>query len=646
MSRLTLTGITVALTLAGCASGPATLTQQEIQAAQQAGNLEGVYDQYTLRLAGQKLTTPEGQKAVAQLNEIGDQLARKREQDIRSELHQQATASGLVPLPIIDAQIARLGKMQTWSPERHRKVAAELNDLRGRTQARITAQQNQLARFTENELGQRVAVLEDLAKLTGDDRYSRESADVVATLRRKADEALKNEQYGEAKQALKALQQVTPEDQNLGNQLTLADARLFEKKFWDSLADGKLDDAYTQFMSLSQTPEFPEIMKRLSKSSDDMVAYFIAQAGAAITENRLADAYKLLNQARDLRGKSSAASAPRSPQEEAFLKVVYARAQDALKAGQTGLALGYLKVVERFNPDYPGLRASLRTTLDTTLSKATKKVSTAAFTDAGGNSEFGGAVAAKVTQHLFDKIPNDIRIIERDQFQAILREKEIGAAQATDLASADLLIQGKILESRVDTTENRSKKTMRVVTDTSTVTNPAYEQWAALPEAQRAKLPEPMRLLTQEKKEDITINLQIMRKVGIISASYRLVEARTGKVLATGSETAKVEHTDEGNEGIELGQFRMPFKLASLPADTEILQKLTEKISDVIGEKLVQELKNPELRYAEAARRYDEEADPVMAAENQAYAFALSSQKGQDAAAARLTLEQYALKAP
>lgn len=646
MSRLTLTGLAVALSLAGCASGPAPLSQQELQSAQQAGNLEGLYDQYALRLSGQKLNTAEGQRAVAQLNEIGGQLARKREQEIRSEIHQQATASGLVPLPIIDAQIARLPPVQKWAPEKHSRLAAELNELRGRTQARITSQQNQLARFTETELGQRVAVLDDLAKLTGDDRYSRESADVVANLRRKAEEALKNEQYGEAKQALTALQQVTPEDKNLGSQITLADARLFEKKFWDSLADGKLDDAYTQFMSLSQTPEFPEIMKRLSKSSDDMVAYFIAQAGVAVNENRLADAYKLLNQASDLRAKTSGATAPRSAQEDAFAKAVFTRSQEALKAGHTGLALGYLKVVERLNPDYPGLRASLRTTLDATLSRATKKVSTAAFTDSVGNSEFGGAVAAKVTQHLFDKIPNDIRIIERDQFQAILREKEIGATQSSELASADLLIQGKILESRVDTTENRSKKTMRVVTDTSTVTNPAYEQWAALPESQRGKLAEPARLLTQEKKEDITINLQIMRKVGIISASYRLVEARTGKVLATGSETAKVEYTDEGNEGIELGQFRMPFKLASLPADTEILQKLTEKISDVIGEKLVQELKEPEKRYAESAHRFDEESDPVMAAENQAYAFALANLKGQDTTQARRALELFALKAP
>ncbi|MDI1300413.1 MAG: hypothetical protein PSX71_00695 [bacterium] len=646
MSRLTLTGIAVAISLAGCAAPTPTVSPQELVTAQQNGNLEAVYDRFSAELAGQKLNTPDGQKALAQLQQIGDQLADKLAQDIRSEINQQSTASGLVPLPVIDGQIAKLGKLQKWSAEKHSKLAAELNELKGRTQARITSQQNQLARLTENDMGQRLAVLDDLAKLTGDDRYNRERTDVLANLRKKAEDALKNEQYGEAKQALIALKQANPEDKTLGTQLTLADARLFEKKFWDSLAEGQLDNAYTQFMSLSQTPEFPEILKRLNKSSDDMVAYFVAQAGTATTENHLDEAYKLLSQARDIRTKTNANSV-RPPQEDAFLKAIYIRYQGAIKNAQPGLALGYLKVIENFNPEFPGLRTNLRTTQDTTLAKATKKVSTAAFTDAAsGGMEFGGAVAAKVTQHLFDKIPNDIKLIERDQFQAILREKEIGAATQNDLASADYLIQGKILESRVDTTENRSKKTMRVVTDTISVNNPAHDQWAALTESQRNKQPEPARTITQEKREDVTINLQIMRKVGIISASFRLVEAKTGRVLATGSDTAKAEHTDEGNEGIELGQFRMPFKLASLPADTEILQKLTEKISDVIGDKLVNELQNPELRYAESAKRFADEGDSTMAAENEAYAFALSNLKNQDSALLRRTLEQYAVKAP
>ena len=151
MSRLTVSGLALAISLAGCASAPPTLSQQELQSAQQNGSLEALYDQYAAKLAGQKLNTPEGQKAQQQLNELGAQLGGKLEQEIRSELNQQGTASGLVPLPVIDAQSAKLPKLQKWSPEKYSKLAAELNELKGRTQARITSQQNQLAKFTEGD---------------------------------------------------------------------------------------------------------------------------------------------------------------------------------------------------------------------------------------------------------------------------------------------------------------------------------------------------------------------------------------------------------------------------------------------------------------------------------------------------------------
>lgn len=649
MKRHMLTGIAVAIALTGCASKMPTVTDQELATATQTGNLETVYNNFATQLASQKLSGTEGQQAKARLDQIGSQLATKREQDIRQDLGQYMTASGLAPLPVVDAAIAKLPPIQKWDNAKYQALSQEFGSLKSKTQARISAQQDTMGKLTETDLTQRMAILDELALLTGDQRYTKERVDLLATLRQKADDALKNEQYGDAKQALATLQKVNPNDQTISSQLLQADAKLFEKKFWDALANGKLDDAYTQFMSLAQTPEFPEVLKRLNKSTDDMVAYFLAQAGNATTEGRLDDAYKLLTQARDIRQKTNpgAAAAPIPVQENAFLTAVFAKYQAAAKAGQPGLAWGYLKVIDSFNPDYQGLRALLRTTQDQVQARATKKVSTAAFTDPNGNTEMGGAVAARVTQRLFEKIPHDIKIIERDQFAAILREKELSNAPKNndDLVSADYLVQGKITESRVDTTQDRSKKTMRVVTDNVTITNPDYAAWLALPEGQRKGLAEPARTVSQEKKEDVTINLQVMRKVGIIAATYRLIEAKTGRVIATDSDTAKAEFTDEGNEGVELGQFHLPFKLATLPSDTEILQKLTEKISSTIGDKLVEQLANPQVRYVQAAQRFADESDYGSAAEQAAYALVMAQQDNQETKTLRQSLEQYSVQA-
>lgn len=353
MSRLTLTGIALAVSLAGCASAPPMLTQQELTSAQQTGNLETLYEQYATRLASYKLTTPEGQSALAQLNEIGNQLASKREQEIRHELSQQSAANEVIPLPVIEAQIARLPQMQKWSPEKHGKLAAELNTLKKRTQARIKAQQDALASLTEGEMGQRPALLAELTRLTGDNRYDTERSDVIRRLHHRAEESFQNGQYNVARDALLALKQATPDDKSLDGRLTLVDARLFEKQFWDTLASGQTDKAHAQLMSLSQSLEFPALLKGMSRSADDMVAYFVAEAGTATAENRLDAAYKLLGQARDIRLRTNA-SAARSPQEDAFLATVHARYQAASQS-HPGVAFGYLKVIENFNPDYPGL---------------------------------------------------------------------------------------------------------------------------------------------------------------------------------------------------------------------------------------------------------------------------------------------------
>lgn len=653
MSRLSLTAVALAVGLAGCASTPTPLTQQEIQAATQSGNLEELYTRLAARVAqAEKLDSRDGERSLEQLQGIGNRLATRLEQDIRQGLGQHPLDDGLVPLPVVEAQLARLPKMEKWAPDKHRLLAEELNGLKERVLARISEGQERLAQLDANSLddaGARVEVLASLAKVTGDNRYLREREAVLKGLREQADTALKKKRYDKARQVLAALQPITPDDASLAPKITLADAHLFEKQFWDSLTQGKPDEAYARFMELAQEERFPALLQHLSTSVTDMASYFTAQAGTALSENRLGDAYQRLSQARSLAAAAKLQLAV-SPQEDAFLKAVNERYLAALESGQAGLALGYLKVMERFNPDYPGLRDGLRAAQEAALARATRTLSPAVFSDTTGKSALGsGTVAAKVTQYLADTIPHDIKIIASEERpapqkgKAGKKGKDSSDAPAVP-ATADYVIEGKILESRIDTTEDHSKKTMRVVTGTTTVPNPAYEQWLALPEEQRATLPEPPRTVSQEKTEEVTVNLKALRKVGIVAVTYRLIEARTGRVLATGSELAKEEITDEGNDGVELGDYHLPVKLATLPTDAEILQKLSEKISSVVGEKLAQELKDPELRYTADAKRYLDEGNAALAAEHEAYAFTLATLKGQDVATHSKTLEQYAVK--
>jgi hypothetical protein len=264
------------------------------------------------------------------------------------------------------------------------------------------------------------------------------------------------------------------------------------------------------------------------------------------------------------------------------------------------------------------------------------------------DSEFGDAVASKVVQHLFEKLPNDIRVIEREQLSDVMREKTIesesGHGRSENLAAADFLVQGTILEAKVDSIDKRGKQTTRVTTQMIDMRNPDYDAWLALSSKERKKVPEPPIQIRAPRYEDVTIEVTVHRKVGLFSASFRLIDAQSAKVIFADSARAKAEHEDTSSEGVELGDFKKEFKLASLPSDTEILTALADDVSAQIGDKLGQALANPELRYSQDAERYVEEANYEAAAQALASAIVLGEEKGRDVTAQLAELRDVSIR--
>ena len=140
-----------------------------------------------------------------------------------------------------------------------------------------------------------------------------------------------------------------------------------------------------------------------------------------------------------------------------------------------------------------------------------------------------------------------------------------------------------------------------------------------------------------------------VRKVGIISVSYRVVEASSGRVVFTDSLQDRQEFQDEGRQGVQLGDFKQETDFVELPPDIEILsgdKGLADKISDAIGKKLVEFLQNPEEQYEQDASRAVEEGDFAEAARKVAYAIALRESKSKDVGRLRELLRSYAMQSP
>ena len=120
------------------------------------------------------------------------------------------------------------------------------------------------------------------------------------------------------------------------------------------------------------------------------------------------------------------------------------------------------------------------------------------------------------------------------------------------LASANYLVEGTILEAKVDSIEKKGRRTVRVVTEQETLPNPKHQWWMGLSSRERGKMEEPPETITVPKKEDISFEVTVHRKVGIFSVSYRVIDAGTAKVIFADSVRSKAEHEDDSREGVEL----------------------------------------------------------------------------------------------
>ena len=182
------------------------------------------------------------------------------------------------------------------------------------------------------------------------------------------------------------------------------------------------------------------------------------------------------------------------------------------------------------------------------------------------------------------------------------------------------------------------------------MTNPEHVAWMALKERERKKTPEPAATISRDITEDVKFDVTAVRKVGIISVSYRVVEASSGRVVFTDSLQDRQEFQDEGRQGVQLGDFKQETDFVELPPDIEILsgdKGLADKISDAIGKKLVDFLKNPEEQYeqeANAGRRA--RAITQGPPRKIAYAIALREAKSKNVGQLREMLRSYAMQSP
>ena len=623
--------VTLAL-LVACAADVPLISQPEINAARADGTLGALYLRLNTELARDDISSKSRGKIEAQRREIGNLLAGARVAEIEKTL---ASYDGQVPLSVLMNAEQEAEPVRQWSPSRYPSLASDLAERRQITQMAIDERLAQLNMLSVDEAATKVAVFDELIALNGGqagEMFSQQKAEYVEYLYSSAVAAVERAQFEDASKLLAPVAAVNPDYKGIRQLQLQVNASLFEKRFYDALGQGRPEEAHNLFLELAESPGFELVRDQIAPTASELAKYFVLLGDKQRKQGNMEGAFLSFRYARYISNHLGKTISD-TREEKAFISALEKQFSGAQKAGDDVLAYGYLLAIEMLDPTHGDLKRHLRAVREAVQMEAEVKIAAMPLSNANKERAYGSGLSSKVSQYLLEDIPDDIAIIERAQFESII--KKVKRPDASTYLSY-YYVQGEILEAGVDTTEKQNNKQVRVVTEYTAAPNPDHEKWLKMSSSARREQAEPPIMSQIPKKEDVTIKSTSIKKVGVFSVIFRLVDPFSSKVLFVDSLTEKSTEEGESIDGMEIGEFRQEAKATDLPSDSEMLDVLADRVARLVADRLIETLQNPEQRYREHGLRAIQEEKLQAAAINLGYAAVLAEKKhAEDAAVVR-----------
>jgi hypothetical protein len=613
------------LTLAACATAP-VYTSQDVALAAQQNQLELLFKQIQIDLAQVKPGTDEALALTTVQNDIGLRLAQPQ-QAVIDELQAEAAE---MPLSLV--QIDQLNdaarEVEKWQPERKQDLQAMVDAARQKTGQQLEAVAAELETLPEAEVGRRNLLLREQAQLIGGKQAEllrRQAAEELDMLYRQGTGALGNKQLSTANELLQQVAIANPDYKNLVFEQELVTTGLFEQRFWQALVDSKPEQAYELFYEFSETAAFATHRNKISKDATELADYFEALGTKQMRQKQWLESYNAFSRSAFIRSSLELTTAPSSGMGS-FIREMENRYKRAERAGQAEMALAYISIIERLQPQHP-LATSMRAdALQAIHGRAVAKVSVGPFLGA-----YGPQISSEIERYLSEAVPNEIRLVDKMQLQAEVAE----ASQAQTF----LVIEGETLRADVETREQARIETRTVVTATEEGSNPLYRVWRELPRDERSQNEEPPKTAPLPVYEDVTINHRDITNKAILSLKYQLADAAKNKVLEAETISDTVTAKATATQGMQLGLFVQSPVAASLPAEAEMYNQLSKSLSTEIGRRLVTRLVELDSNYALSARKLEQDGAYAESTEQWAYAYAVSEPQSDERARYRAAME-------
>ena len=271
-----------------------------------------------------------------------------------------------------------------------------------------------------------------------------------------------------------------------------------------------------------------------------------------------------------------------------------------------GNAYQLLTMIEQLNPSFPNLFYRLQEAGDKIRRRVRKSIAIMDFSNPSHDQDAGQILSSALTTYLFKTAGADIQILERSDIQPLLEEMNLSQTGMFDLqmmqnssalSGIDYFIFGSVLNYTVSTDRIAGKRYAKFQIGTKIRDNIDFLNWKARHPnpSEEALAKAPVAVVEVPEFKEVQYDVTTIRKIAFVDIFYKMIDTRRAEILFTRSHNEKLPKEDEYVSGIpEAGVKSDPLEIAT---DREMLQQLTQNQVSCMGTDILDRLQGLQLEY-------------------------------------------------
>lgn len=281
------------------------------------------------------------------------------------------------------------------------------------------------------------------------------------------------------------------------------------------------------------------------------------------------------------------------------------RAEKLMEKEMWGNALVWMQKAESLNPAFPDLFQKMNDIKDPINKRVRKSIAVFDFGSPSNEKDAGKIAANKLIAFLHKNASVDLRIIERENLQSILREMQLSQTGLVDIKTAqnvgkmrgiDTFIMGDVLHFSTKYTDNPTINQVKVLVDEEDVRNPEFSDWLLVnPKPSPDDLKNaPPRTIKKRNFQLVSYKSGVARINSMLEISFKLVDTQTGEIIAN-TVSGRLIKEDKYQDGLPIASIvQDPL---DLPTEAEVLDEITnDKISEM-GRHILKHYQSLEVEY-------------------------------------------------